>query len=95
MHFASTIEDPDVVSPGMYELTVTTVEGCFNTININVEIDTATIQINLNADTITCTSDSADVVLAYSETPNAIAWTGPNGFGEVLPNFNTTTPGII
>jgi len=91
--FTSSVEDPQVQSPGTYTLLATAANGCTSVLDVNVDQDIVAPDASTTGDTLTCTITSI-VLNGASTTPGAtFAWTGPNNFSSPLEDPTVTVDG--
>ncbi|MCB0843960.1 MAG: DUF5060 domain-containing protein, partial [Bacteroidetes bacterium] len=92
--FTSSILNPVVNDTGMYVLTITATNGCFNT-------DTAYVTGSLlppladagDQQMIDC--NNASIILnGWSSISGTYLWTGPNGFSSISVNPTVSQPGM-
>lgn len=92
--FVSSAQNPsNVITPGLYTLTVTALNNCTMTATAMVEGDFALPQASASGGTITC-SQSSVMINGSTSTPGAsLLWSGPGGFSSNLPNPVVNTVG--
>lgn len=78
---------------GRYSLQVEAINGCVNTLNIDLTADTVAPILNPIADTLTCLKLNANLISNSSDPFADIHWTGPNGFDSGLDSIQTNQGG--
>jgi gliding motility-associated-like protein len=92
-NFQSTLQNPTIDQGGDYTLFVTSVNGCTNQTQINVQEDFLVPDILVFGDTITCDNPMVSLS-AQSNMPNIqYAWEGPNNFESILQNPSVDAAG--
>ncbi len=92
--YASTVEDPaDITAPGVYTLTVTSLNGCTSTTQATVLQNIAPPNISAVAGTVTCLAPSIPLDGGSTSVGSTFAWTGPNGFAAVSADTTASDPG--
>ncbi len=76
--FNSTQESPIVDQPGQYELTISSLNGCDNSYNLTIPIDTLSPSFTATGDTIDCINGSAFVSSDLSGGQYEVLWTDEN-----------------
>ena len=80
---------------GMYEVEITTSDGCIINKTINVEIDTTAPDFELRTkDTINCVKMDVKVDLSNPPNTQSIAWSGPNGYSNNSASVTLVEGGI-
>jgi len=90
--FTSTVQDPIVSDPGLYNLTVTSVNGCTSGAVSTVIEDIAAPGAVATGGTLTCTDTQINIT---GSTTNGVSylWIGPNGFSSTLASPIVIEPG--
>ena len=91
--FQSTEKNPIVSSAGIYNLVVTTANGCTNQTSVTVTKENEIPAITANGGEITCGNSSTQL----SATANALVtyqWTGPNNFQSTVKNPVVEATGV-
>ncbi|HAD14218.1 MAG TPA: hypothetical protein DCF33_17470, partial [Saprospirales bacterium] len=88
-------QNPNVLFPGIYTLTVTNPEnGCTKTAVALVDLDiTPPTAIGSVSGTLTCLVTSVSLNLTSNASNAIYGWTGPNGFSANIPNPDVTVGG--
>lgn len=77
--FNSTLPDPTVLTPGVYNLTVTATNACTSTYSTEVAIDTIVPTLSILGGSLTC--DSTSIQLTAISDPGVLySWIGPGSF---------------
>ncbi|MEO6191127.1 MAG: gliding motility-associated C-terminal domain-containing protein, partial [Saprospiraceae bacterium] len=91
-NFNSTIINPQINSPGNYNLIVTNSNGCFSNQNFTIVQDTIKPIVIISADEIVCNKQA--FIRVNSITANVpFEWTGPNNFRANTLNAQVTKAG--
>lgn len=75
--FSSTLKEPTINLPGRYKLVYTETNGCKDSIEVEVEIDTIPpFLIDFVSDTITCDHPNAVLTAISNSVNDQLTWTG-------------------
>ena len=91
--FTSNIAEPNVTISGIYELLVTSSNGCLNSATTTVMDDLDLPVFNLQNDTLDCDTLSIALNIDYTGNYN-LFWSGPLGFTSIQPSPEVNNPGI-
>lgn len=78
--FTSSLEDPAVNAPGVYNLVVTSINGCTGQLQVNVSQNITPPGATAFGGTVDCVVDSLKLDGATSTTGSSFVWSGPGGF---------------
>ncbi|MEM9819739.1 MAG: hypothetical protein AAF985_01650, partial [Bacteroidota bacterium] len=92
--FTSNLANPVASAGGIYEVTVTSSNGCTNESSIQVETDISVPTIQLSEDTLSCNQQMLSLSSIVIPVPQSVAWTGPNGFTSNQLSPQIDRPGI-
>lgn len=84
--FISSVSEPLIDVPGIYEVVVTNVNGCVASGTLNIPADTLAPVFEVFDDIIDCNFPSISLMYQGDGTETSIEWTGPNGFNSQLPS---------
>lgn len=86
--------NPIVGEPGVYTLTVIAQNGCSDTDEAVVDIDTIPPDVTATGGILTC-AQPVTTISGSSTTPGVtFLWTGPDGTNFPLPNPSVSEPGV-
>ena len=71
-----------VSKPGSYKIRVTGTNGCSNTANLVVPIDTVPPALNIVPGVVDCQSQTQELTALSNRNPGIFSWTGPNDFAS-------------
>ncbi|NOT37544.1 MAG: T9SS type B sorting domain-containing protein [Saprospiraceae bacterium] len=91
--FNSNKDGDTVLIPGKYQVTVTSLNFCSSTSEVNIVIDTIHPDIVTKNDTLTCTKEKINLFLTDSYNSN-YKWKGPNGYSSIQKNPLIDKPGL-
>jgi hypothetical protein len=78
--YTSAVKDAVVQNSGVYQLAVTTANGCTSTLQVNVDADLTKPNALAVGSTLTCSIPSNNITGSSSTTGATFAWTGPGAF---------------
>lgn len=91
--FNSSNQNPVVLDPGLYDLTVTSLDnGCTSVTSAEVLENKVHPVANAFTDTLTCSLTSV-VLNGSADVPVTFAWSSPGGFNSSQQSPSTDTPG--
>ncbi len=90
--FASSTASAAVSVPGLYQVVVTTPNGCSASAQVNVAADTLPPVLTVHGGILTCL-DSTVALFAVSDVAVSWHWTGPAGFSAHIPDPDVVVPG--
>lgn len=93
-NFRSINKNPFVFSPGLYELTVESANGCQTKRSVFIPIDTISPFIRIVPDTLTCLKKSVELRAEPMLSTESIIWRGPFNFNSNLPSAFVSNSGI-
>ncbi|MFN0016109.1 MAG: hypothetical protein ACKVU2_16320 [Saprospiraceae bacterium] len=91
--FESFDEDPTVALPGLYNLVVTSQNGCTTTASVTVVQDVVVPNVSAVGNTLTCVITSVDLNGESTTTGASYQWSGPGNFTSTLPDPTVTVAG--
>jgi hypothetical protein len=91
--FTSSVENPSVNTPGVYQVEATGPNGCTSTTTINVTQNIAPPPLSVLTDTLTCTSPSGKIIANSTASGLTYLWSGPNGFSSASGSPTVTESG--
>lgn len=91
--YTSVLQNPVVTQPGIYTLTVQDANGCTDTDEVAVFLDTAVPALSIAPPpTLNCAQTT--VLLSVTSSAQTIYfWTGPNGYATTIQNPAVNIPG--
>ena len=85
--FTSDLTEPEVIAGGTYNLTVTAPNGCVDSVELIVEIDTIPPDFMVGStNDIDCSITTSTLSITSSETIGTTSWSGPDGFTSESSN---------
>gem|GEM_PF-1257973 len=92
--FTSTAQNFTTSVAGIYSVTVTSANGCFETASTIINQDvTAPTVLASNTGPLTCVLTTRTISATANEAVT-YAWSGPGGFTSTAASFTTSTPGL-
>ena len=82
--FTSTDEDPSVTAPGVYNVVVTSQNGCTGTSAVTVQQDIVAPDASATSGTLTCAVTSLPLNGGSTTNGSSFSWSGPGGFTSAL-----------
>lgn len=79
---------------GTYTLVARSSNGCSDSIQVKVLVDTVKAQLNISSDTLTCTKTNVILNPLGDTTRLNFKWSGPGNFNSILKNPQINVPGL-
>ena len=93
--FASTDQNPVVSTAGMYNLIVTSVNGCTASASSTITQDNAAPNITAPSTlVINCANPTVQILVTTTNTGLTYSWTGPGGFSSTEQSPTVPNPGM-
>lgn len=92
-NFSSSDENPQVSTPGVYTLEITSPNGCSSSLDATVVDNAQSPQANISVNKIDCANPEVTIVFNSEAIISSLSWTGPNNFSSEIAEPTVSEPG--
>ncbi len=85
-NFSSSVQNPTIGLPGIYQLVLTGENGCTNEKSIEVFENKNPPQIIASASALSCNNLTSQLMVTSSDSNASFKWKGPDNFQSSIPN---------